>query len=230
MIATPVRSNKVGVAPGTATIVTPHSDKEIKTFLTSPAGLAAVLKDRQNKIKNEKNQGLGIVLPYPRSPYPYEIATTSTVTGLYKGSYDKQFHTKGEPGLYYDTPLGGIPTPLQLARTLNYVPTTAPVTPFPQADGRTLYWTGPWTPPNGYVTTPNAVAPAMLGEVAVDPIDPVQLINKTLADHQRKQFLVSVVVGAASVIAAIVTIVKNVKELREGQPKYQAKTMDMERI
>lgn len=229
MIATPVRSNKVGVTPGTTTIVTPYSDKEIKTFLTSPAGLAAVLKDRHNKIKAEKNQGLGIVLPHPNSSYPYEIATTSTVTGPYKGVYDKQFHTKGEPGLYYDTSLGGIPTPLQLARNLNYVPTTAPITPFPQDDGRTLYWTGPWVPPNGYVTTPNAVAPAVLGETEVDP---VYLINKTLIDHQRRIFWVSVASATAAIIAAIVTTTKNVKEMKKDRIKRESmpKTMDMERI
>lgn len=50
-----------------------------------------------------------IVAPYGQIPgaWPTEIGYAYGPSGTYLCPYDPQYNTRGEPGMYYDTPLGG---------------------------------------------------------------------------------------------------------------------------
>jgi len=79
--------------------------------------------------------------------YPNEINYAYGGAGTYLCPADPQFNTSGEPGFYYDTPLGGpaIPTDAELAKNYGYTPVQAG-----WVNAKEGFFPGPWRPPGGW--------------------------------------------------------------------------------
>jgi hypothetical protein len=79
--------------------------------------------------------------------YPNEINYAYGGRGSYLEPHDPQFNTSGEPGFYYDTPLGGpaIPTDAELAQNYGYTPVQAG-----WINAKEGFFPGPWRVPGGW--------------------------------------------------------------------------------
>jgi hypothetical protein len=80
--------------------------------------------------------------------YPNEINYAYGGAGAYLEPADPQFNTRGEPGLYFDTPLGGlgaIPTDAELAKNYGYTPVTSG-----WINAKEGFFPAPWRTPGGW--------------------------------------------------------------------------------
>lgn len=153
---------------------------------------------------------------------------------------DPQFNTRGEQGMYYDTPLGGfgqsklgrkiarwkinhtrrlmglgdIPTDAELARVRGYTPVQSGW--INTADHR--FVTGPWIPPNGqdYSGTPAPIALHGLRGLRDDaaaalPLAPTDQLIATMNAHNDRIFALTLVSTAAVAVSAMITIFRTLK-------------------
>jgi hypothetical protein len=79
--------------------------------------------------------------------FPSEIAYSYGGTGELLCPDDPQYNMSGEPGLYYDTELGGpaIPTDAELATNYGYTPVQAG-----WINAKEGFMPGPWRVPSGW--------------------------------------------------------------------------------
>jgi hypothetical protein len=216
--------------------ITPYSTGPIKRILQklyNPYGNEASLKGARTK-QTGRRAGLGLVLAPGTPPSPYEIVYVGQDTRCYQGQYDRQYQTRGEPGFYFDSPLGAIPTDAELSRYYGYTPVMSTWTPFKQPSGKTLFWSNPWIPPNGYWTNPQAAPPASLEgsrrrrgrglfglgadpdpNVEIGPILPKEEAERValqLKEHNQRMFVISMLSASAVVATAAVNIIRGVTE------------------
>lgn len=163
--------------PASAKMPTPSSDPASRTaYVESPYADLVSLKGPGNLLRRLvqrlKTRQLGLILaPYGDiSPLPYsEIADVENNVHYQCAPYDPQYNQRGEPGYYYDTPLGNgfakhgvvgqglagsglgaLPTDLQLSRIYGYTPLVNGWVPGKYINAPGATWTqAPWTPPDG---------------------------------------------------------------------------------
>ena len=132
---------------------------------------------------------------------------------------DPQFHTRGEDGMYHDTPLGAIPTDAELAYRWQRTPTISTWTAGRQPDGSPIYWSNPWVPPTGWIAPPPAGASYSLnglgeGEVDLEARAAAAAVSNELAKHQKRLFWLSTVSTAAVAVTAGIGLMKAFREAR----------------
>lgn len=216
-----VPNNKVGVAPGTTTIqlgdCSPamaqkqaRAMNKIATFTTAAVKRAArwfnpygTMEDLRGMYRVPgRRPPLGLVLNnepiMAGKDYPYAC-----------GDYDKQYHQYGEPGLFYDTSLGGTPTDLQLSRVFGWMPfVQGYASSRPQLAGPV----GEIVPAEGAPTAPAA------------PFDAGQAAVAELKRHQDRQFALSVVSTLAIASTAMIGIFKHLQEQRMAKRNRTSST------
>jgi hypothetical protein len=230
--------NPVGAGPGPI--------KRAIARLYNPYGNEASLKGLGARTKQTgRRAGLGLVLAPGAPPSPWEIAYVGQGTRCYVGQYDRQYHTQGEPGFYFDTPLGGlgaIPTDAELSRYSGYTPVMSSWTPFKQPNGQTLFWSNPWVPPNGYWTNPQSAPPASYGptlgsarrrrrgffglgddpnpNVEIGPIlpkDEAERVAAELREHNQRMFVISMLSASAVLATATINIIRGASEIKKNR-------------
>ena len=194
---------------------------------------------------------LGIVLtPYGRNPDGTSPPFAVNYSGVNRHDTlcprEPQFNTRGEQGMYYDTPLGGlgatiarkierwkinrqrrlmglgsIPTDAELATVRGYTPVASGWINSVSPKG---YVTGPWLPPNGadYSGTPAPIALFGLRGLREDPavVPPAQTpvdVIAALQEHNDKVFALTLVSTAAVAVSAMIAIFRGLKLIHEGK-------------
>lgn len=180
---------------------------------------------------------LGYILdtgPTEGKPYAEALMALKSTNSPYCGTYDKQYHTRATPGLYYDTRLGGalgrIPNDLQQSRVWGFTPVMSSWLPFQQG----AWAPGPWVPPNG-TWTPEGLRPVgpplhgLAGPVGEDvttatspvPYNTGEAAVAELKRHQDRVFALSVVSTMAIASTAAINIIKHLQEQRKTRRKSE---------
>lgn len=189
---------------------------------------------------------LGIILaPYGQIPGAYPSAINYSYGG--GGSYlcpdDPQFNTRGEPGLYYDTQLGGsslrsklavwrakrqikkqlglrgIPTDAELATVYGYTPVASG-----WVAAKEGYFPSPWLPPNGW--NPAAQFGPMrslnglrgVGDPPTVPtvgVNPADDVIATMNAHNQRIFALTLISTCAAGLAALLTTYRTMRLLKK---------------
>ena len=165
---------------------------------------------------------LGIVLSphgYVPGSFPYEISA-QTVGGRQLCPQDPYQFQRGEYGFYSDTPFGEIPTDFEKATAYQYTPVTAG-----WISTNRGYYPGHWMPPDGGATW---WGPPVAPVSAATPAQPVGLADaaddvvQILAEHQRKQFMLSLLSTTAIVASSLITMYRTYRLIQEERRKSHA--------
>lgn len=187
---------------------------------------------------------LGVVLtPYGKNPDGTSPPFAVNYAGANKQAFlcppDPQFVTRGEAGMYYDTPLGGIgdklkskiarwklnhtrklmglgdiPTDAELARVRGYTPVASGWINSKTSNGGTVYVTGPWLPPNGYDYSGTPAPVALSGLRGLRDATSDDLIA-TMNAHNDRVFALTLVSTAAVAVSAMITIFRTLKLIHD---------------
>lgn len=170
-----------------------------------------------------RRRGLGIILtPYGKIPgaYPSEISRT-THGGPYLCPPDPQYNTRGQVGLYYDTPLGAPRLPL--GKTLGDIPNDFELSRvrgiLTPNQGWVMTQNGPyneyWVPPNGWLPTQPSnvrinVPTNVPGGLGATGDDVVTELNK----HHRNMFALGVLSTAAVLVSSVIAAIRTARLMR----------------
>jgi len=150
-----------------------------------------------------------VVAPYGQIPGAYPSPIAFSYGGDNRTQLcpqDPQHYATGEKGMYYDTPLGAIPTDAELSHVYGYTPVTSG-----WVNAKEGYFPAPWNPPDGW-NAAGAYGPQMslngLGDVTAEA-----LIAATNA-HNQRMFRLAILSTAAVSISAMFTLWTRYKRLK----------------
>lgn len=231
----PVQPAQPGEAGPHATVYSPYANF---ARLNGIAGWFARRRARKNGLAGPLGYRIntnGYDGPTPaNATTPYgEIAIVTKQAvwqNAYCGQYDKQYHERGNPGMYYDTQLGRIPSDLELSRSWGFVPMTSGVASFRQQAWAPLPWVArigtwtpegirPWAPPFKDGRVLRGVGQEIVEDVAPAPMDPAQAAVFELKRHQDRVFALSVVSAIAIASTAMINVFKYMEEKRAAKRK-----------
>lgn len=157
--------------------------------------------------------------------YPNEINYAYSGAGTYLCPDDPQYNTQGEPGLYYDTQLGGpaIPTDAELATVYGYTPVAAGW--INAAEG---FMPGPWRTPGGWNPAGAYGPPTSLSglrDATMDPgdgsgaapADSPQTVADVISAQNSRVFVVSVISAVVVGAAALLNSYRLMKQLKRDE-------------
>jgi hypothetical protein len=132
---------------------------------------------------------------------------------------DPQHYHTGESGLYYDTPLGAIPTDEELSYNYGYTPVTSG-----WVAAKEGYFPSPWNPPNGW-NPAGAYGPRMsLNGLGADVIIPAsatpseaQSVVDALNEQNKRVFKVTVISSVIVGFAALLNSYRMIKQIRREE-------------
>ena len=163
--------------------------------------------------------------------YPNEIAFQfgAGAHACYENC-DPQYNQHGEPGLYHDTQLGGIPTDAQLAPTYGYTPVISG-----WVMGQEGMFPAPWRPPGGWNSAgqygPQANLSGLRGlrdgdvtasggataTVATPVTSEVQSIADIISAQNNRVFVVTIISSVVVGVAALINSYRLIKQLKRDE-------------
>jgi hypothetical protein len=176
-------------------------------------------RGRRRSLSGSLSGGLGYVLTQGTG---WEINRTLPGGYPYLPPFDPQYYRRGETGLYYDTPLGAIPTDAEIGPNECYTPVQSA-----WIYAKEGFIAPPYIPPHGWrpVTRPYGPPTAPLGqpfppqegnigpESAVADVLASQAINE-LSRHQRRLFFLTALSTTAIVAVASINIFRAIRQER----------------
>jgi hypothetical protein len=183
---------------------------------------------------------LGIVLaPYGHIPGGWPTGITQTRANRHNQltPFDPQYNTRGEAGLYYDTPLGvpklswfqkmrlkrqlrglgAMPTDAEIATSYGYTPTYSGWVATAQG-----YYTPDWIPPDGVrwqgiYSPPTSLSGLREGDVVASAPATADDVVRALQAHNDRVFALTIVSTVAVATSAMITIFRTLKLIREDK-------------